>query len=324
MEILTFKEVLNDFAHAVSEKKYLKLEYGKWRKLVVETVDKLISLELDGNTIFLMKVEGVPYETNYGTKIKKIRKDIDWFECDDKSFGQFLNDKYFSDKVINNKEIEKEKSNMDCVVSKNMFNFDFGVISNGEIRMSPFGMAMMNVEGQWVCYDAANDQVVNVDGLIFDIKGMLFKMPVALKDVAVGDMIRHQGHYVYVIDFPADGNGLVVVDVEQGENRVIRPTTNMFGFNFVTKVVSMFNMTGMCGAPSAEQPFGNIMPLLMMNQFMGNGENLFGDNGDMSQLMMMSMFMGGTNPFANMFAAAPTHECHCKGEGCQASTNPAN
>ena len=307
MDILKFDCVLNDFRDAVGRKLYTKVDYEMWRKLCREA--------LDVGTMTTM------YYATATDTIHITGKEDYTFSIYDYSFGTFLYDKYFA-----NKEIKEEKENKEMKVSS-MFNFDFGPVSNGSVRMSPCGMATMNSEGQWVSYDAANDQIVNVEGLTFDIQGMLFKMPVAIKDVQVGDMIVHQGNYVYVIDFPGDSNGLVVVDIEQGENRVVRPTTNLFGFNFVTKVVSMFNMNGFAGSPSADQPFGNIFPLMMMSQMFGESQSsdgtIFGGM-DMGQLMMMSMFAGGGNPFANMFAGAPSHGCACGGCSSHEATEAAN
>ena len=68
------------------------------------------------------------------------------------------------------------------------------------------------------------------------------------------------------------------------------PVTSIFGFNYVTKVVSLMNVNA--GAPSAENPFGNLMPFMMMSSVMGDNS----DN-DFSKMMMM----GGSNPFTAMF-----------------------
>ena len=81
-------------------------------------------------------------------------------------------------------------------------------------------------------------------------------------------------------------DGIHCIDILNSENKVIVPVTNMFGFNFVTKVVSLMNFNA--AQPSAENPFGN----LMMSSVMGDDS----DN-DFSKMMMMSMMMGGSNPF---------------------------
>lgn len=45
-----------------------------------------------------------------------------------------------------------------------------------------------------------------------------------------------------------------------------------------------------------QNPFGNLMPFMMMSSVMGDDS----DN-DFSKMMMMSMMMGGSNPFTAMF-----------------------
>jgi hypothetical protein len=78
-----------------------------------------------------------------------------------------------------------------------------------------------------------------------------------------------------------------VTDVRAGETKNIIPTRNMFGFNFMTKVVSLFG--AFTDAPTADQPFGNMLPFLMM-----------GENKDIDPMMMFFMMgQGGTNVMAN-------------------------
>lgn len=42
-----------------------------------------------------------------------------------------------------------------------------------------------------VSYDKANNEIVNVDLIDFDAKGMIYAMPCAIKDIQVGDVIKH-------------------------------------------------------------------------------------------------------------------------------------
>ena len=117
-------------------------------------------------------------------------------------------------------------------------------------------------------------------------------MPAAIKDLRAGDMVLHRGKPMYVQSVEEDG--IHCIDILNSENKVIVPVTNMFGFNFVTKVVSLVNFNA--AQPSAENPFGNLMPFMMMSSIMGDDS----DN-DFSKMMMMSMMMGGSNPFTAMF-----------------------
>ena len=196
----------------------------------------------------------------------------------------------------------------------NMFsalNLDFGPVASNVIRISPFGLAIKTANREWHTYDAANQKIVDVSDFSFSLGDtpILYKMPVAPAAVAVGDLILHNGIPVYVIDFENAANkaaGIIVIDTDSNERKTILPVCNVFNFNFITKVVSLFNFgTGansLFGTPSAEQPFGNILPMMMMSEMFGK-DSKSGDKTDIFTMMMMSqMFSSGANPFANMFS----------------------
>ena len=60
------------------------------------------------------------------------------------------------------------------------------------------------------------------------------------------------------------------------------PTKNIFGFNFYTKIVSLFD--GCFDAVSNENPFGNMFPFLLME-----------NNNNITDVMMMMMLSGNKN-----------------------------
>jgi hypothetical protein len=61
----------------------------------------------------------------------------------------------------------------------------------------------------------------------------------------------------------------------------------MFGFNFVTKIVSLFNTVG-DNAPTPDAPFGNMLPFMLMNE-----------GTDKIDPMMMMFMMGGKMDMSN-------------------------
>ena len=189
---------------------------------------------------------------------------------------------YYAKKANENKNDEGEKTKMKG------FNFDFGPCTNDQVRMSMYGLAIKNASGEWVSYN--DGQVVNVDVLNFDGAKYMFKMPVAVKDIAVGDIVIHNRVPMFVESVE---NGIHVVDIRAGEKKEILPTTNMFGFNFVTKIVSLFN--AFQSSPTPDQPFGNMLPFLMLND--EDGKSM--DSDTMLMFMMMQNQSGSTNIFAN-------------------------
>lgn len=171
------------------------------------------------------------------------------------------------------------------------FNFDFGKITNDSIRMSMYGMAVKNTSGVWTAYDKNTGDLMDVDVFNFDGSNFLFKMPVAIKDIAVGDVVIHARKPMFVISKTEAGD-LVAIDPVAGEKKTIMPSKNMFGFNFATKVVSLFdNLMGQ--TPTSENPFGNMWMLMLMD-----GKS---DMKDMLiPMMLMSQANGSTNAFNPM------------------------
>ena len=117
----------------------------------------------------------------------------------------------------------------------------------------------------------------------------MYKMPVPISDIKVGDIVVHNRVPMFVTDILGNGT-FAVVDVRASESKTIIPVRNMFGFNFMTKVVNLFG--NMMGTPSADQPFGNMLPFLMM------GEDKPADD-DTLFLFMLMQNQSGSNVFNN-------------------------
>ena len=192
--------------------------------------------------------------------------------------------------------------------SKNMkdFNFDFGPCGN-DIHMSMYGLAIKNINNEWVSYDKTAKDIINVGILnIADAGKYMYKMPVAVSDVRIGDVVVHNGVPMFVTGNNHDGS-FSVVDVRVGEAKAIIPTKNMFGFNFMTKVVNLFD--NFMSTPNSNNPFGNMLPFLMMGDnknfdpmmfmFM-MGQNGFNSNDMFSNPMMMYMLMKDNKNFDPM------------------------
>ena len=166
-------------------------------------------------------------------------------------------------------------------------NFDFGPCGN-TVRLSMYGMAIQNISGEWVSYNPDSREIINVD--VFNMADggkYMYKMPVAIADVKEGDIVIHNRVPMFVTAVNENGT-FEVTDVRAGEAKTVIPTRNMFGFNFMTKVVSMFG--AFANAPTADQPFGNMLPFLMLN----------GENGkDIDPMMMFFMMNQGGNGAMN-------------------------
>lgn len=206
------------------------------------------------------------------------------------------------------------------------FNFDFGPMNGNVVRMSVYGLAVKNKTGSWVAYDAKNEEIMDVDVFNFDGSKFMYRMPVAINDVAVGDVIVHMSVPMFIVGKSEDGKAVYAVDPVAGERKEIMLTKSPFGFNFVTKVV---NFLGNAFNADASNPFGNLGLMMMLSEdnkgmgdmlpfmLMANGGNANGF--DLSNPMVMYMMCkDGAGDLPMMLAlsgafnkpAAP-HVCNC-------------
>jgi hypothetical protein len=229
-------------------------------------------------------------------------------------------------KIVNNMTSlnstkEKENNNM------KFGNFDFGPVDSS-VRMSLYGMAIKNASGTYVAYDKATNQIMDVD--IFNFEGankFIYKMPVAIKDIAVGDVIIHQRVPMHVMELPKEKNYIVAIDPYHGERKEIVLSKSPFNFDFITKVVSLVDFTN---SANTSNPFGNMLPLLLMGEsksdemlpflFMMNGQSgmtqnpmlmyaLMNKGGKMEDMLPLMLMCGSQ---LNPAGCSGTCAGHCK------------
>lgn len=193
-----------------------------------------------------------------------------------------------TDDLCKNCKNYEKKDNEEKENKMKGFNFDFGKITNDSIRMSMYGMAVKNTSGVWTAYDKSTGDLMDVDVFNFDGSNFLFKMPVAIKDIAVGDVIIHARKPMFVVSKTEAGD-LVAIDPVAGEKKTIMPIRSPFGFNFATKVISLFdNLMGQ--TPTSENPFGNLWMLMLMD-----------GKSDMKDMLVPMMLMNQANGSTNAF-----------------------
>ena len=223
---------------------------------------------INSNTIFTDTIASTT--TTLGSQIDAIKDKCAMIDNDyiDDRINKVLN----KQNTFNNNVDDKKGNN-----KMKAFNFDFGPCTNDNIRMSMYGLAVKNATGTWVSYNPESKEIIDVDVFNFDGGKFLYKMPVAIKDVKVGDIVIHNRKAMFVTEIAEAG--MIAIDPQAGEEKKILLTKSPFGFNFATKVVSLFNMTS--DAPTPDAPFGNMLPFLMMSE--SNGEF------DMNTMLMLSM-----------------------------------
>lgn len=275
-----FAAILDEFSKLYTQKnkEMERIDYDSWKYLV-----RIAKAET--RSLMIARVEGEDDKII----IVDPKKEMPYALLDTtKEFNKLL----FPNPISKN-ENQKEK---DMPTMK----FDFGPVTSDAISISPYGMAVKDSHGNALAYNPTTGQTVDVTGFTFDFKGMIYKMPAAINAIQPGDMVLHNGRPMYVTE--VNGSNISTIDILASEAKTVIPVANMFGFNFVTKIVSMLNIGG--ANPSPDQPFGNLMPIMMASMVFGNdGDSPFGGDMDMGKMFMMSAIFGGAsgNPFANMF-----------------------
>ena len=187
-------------------------------------------------------------------------------------------------------------------------NFDFGPVKNDSVRLSPYGLAVKNLDGSWVAYDGSSDSIIDVDVFNFEGKNLIYKIPAAPHTIRTGDIIVHQGKAMHVVADVCEGDTCVsVIDPRAGESKEILFTKSPFGFTFVTKLVSLLDMPGIDANP--DNPFGNMWPLALMGDKDCDAATMMAfmmiSNGgdcqfDMSNPMMMYALMSQSGSDNNL------------------------
>lgn len=187
---------------------------------------------------------------------------------------------------------QKENKIMNINTNKLFKNLEFGKVRSDAIKFSINGLAFKQEDGSYATYDVDKHEFTDVSAFVFDTD-FIFAMPVAANTLKKGDIVRHMNKYVVVLGFYEEDNTIKVADPFAGEEKVLIPTKNMFGFNYYTKIMNIFE--GFNAKPDADNPFGNLMPLMFAD----------GDF-DTTAMLAMAMMQNGTstdifnNPFMRM------------------------
>lgn len=164
------------------------------------------------------------------------------------------------------KNDEKKETNNNTKMNKL-----FGKISNSKLKYSMYGLAVQNKDNNFVAFDVKTNKLIDVSGMTFDFNSF-YKMPKAIKDIAPGDIIYHMGNPIFVYSIN-DNNRIVGLDPVEGEERIIVPSVSPFGFEYVSIIINPLKNN----QPTEDTPFGNMLPMLMLE----------GKNDNMLPLLMM-------------------------------------
>lgn len=236
--------------------------------------------------------------------------------------------KWYADVINHNESEEENKENNTKRENEKMRNarenkgfnlrtifagLEFGLVKGNDFKMSIYGIAFKNTTGKlieertmngigkvspetkYVAYDKSKGELIDVDCMNFEANGMIMKMPVAMSQVAVGDVIIHQGSPVVVKAIREDKN-LEVIAPGVAEIKIVMPIKNMFGFNFYTKVMPLLDMNTFATGANDDNPFGTMMPMMLMSSMMDTDSEM----DPMTMMLMMNSMNGETIDMQSM------------------------
>lgn len=310
-------DIFNHFNSAVHQGSYKKLNYKSWRNIQTWLTDeKWQEFEVSRQWVRVPdEIANNKYDYHDEERIfigpysyTRIVPNPEELHLDDNSFGTWLDYELAISNISTDSSIHTSVDTINswnadslkygtistndnfCIQTEKKenkemkFNFDFGPVDSS-VRMSLYGMAIKNAAGTYVAYDANSKQVMDVDILNFEgANKLMYKMPVAIKDVRSGDVVVHNRKPCFV-QMVCDDNRFKVLDIFDGEEKTIVPARSPFGWDFLTKVVCLYNFNN----ADTNNPFGNMLPLLLLSN---------GKTDDMLPFLLMSQ--GGadfaTNP----------------------------
>lgn len=193
---------------------------------------------------------------------------------------------------------------------QNSFNGLFGKVAPGMCRLTMNGNIAVKCANGYKSYNVKKGTLTNVTNFCFNVGDEMFFV-IPTNKVEVGDIILVQGKPKCVTE--ANKKVITVIDYENSEVRQVVPERHVFmgSTYFYGKIFSMFGNSFKGGKGP-----GNFIKMMMLSQMMGNNAN-GGMMGNVGQMMAMSMFMGGNNPFDGMFdfqLDAPVEETDPKEE----------
>lgn len=292
---LYVKEMQEEFSAIEAQKKYEMLQ------------TKLETESIVGHRLF-------PSELEAAEELRAFENVLDADEALKPLINETLTVRNGKDMYITNNN--KEEKDTMSEIFKNVFgDMQFGKLTTNKIKYSVSGVAFADKNDKFFVYK--DNRAIDVTGMT--INAPMFAMPVAVNQIQPNDVVRFKDDYVIVKELVEDG--VKVVNPIDGDIRTIIPQVNIFGFNYITKVINPFE--SFANTANETNPFGNIMPFMLMGDLkgdkddmfkfmlmsqMGNGTNmnqmlpfmLMSDSGkdnDFLTMMMMTQMMGNNNPF---------------------------
>lgn len=188
-------------------------------------------------------------------------------------------------KTINKTE-EKGKKSM-----KKMFKNIKGFDNIGMVE-GVFGLSFMDnqlavkVGDSFFSFNKETGVITDASTFVMELPLPAMVLPAQVSELKVGDIILHEGQYVFVKEAGQDEVTIVTAGGEQKTKTLVKNAL-MGNLNFVEKLTSPFGDA----FTTQNQNGGNIFSNPMMMMAMMDGKD--GDSDDMFKMMMMSQMFTG-------------------------------
>jgi FtsZ-interacting cell division protein YlmF len=219
-----------------------------------EMVKKYFNLtNLSDEVAFLTKLMNV---NSFGETLSKT--DEEFSETNEQSKKTAQQDQ--TSKKLINSNTQKGDSTM---MKKIFGNTYFGAVKEN-VKMSIYGPAFYNDTSKtFMAYDKNTSTFIDVNEIVFDF-GMYYIMPVAAAEVKEGDFINHTGTWEGWMRVEKTEFGIIHgINIFTQEVKIVHPKKNIFGFDFVSKLLNPMEMMFGGIGPNSDNPFGNILPLML-------------------------------------------------------------
>ena len=281
-----YSDTLLAYLESLLNDSYYKLLHNKYERVfridIQHSILRIVHYHMcnNFNELYNLKeaYENISSSTHYFETIWQNEKDF--FKQQQRNNAKKINKiNNNENENTNNTNTKKEGTNS---MTKLFPSLKCGKVE-GDVKLCHLGVAVKNSEGVYVAYDKTSCSIVDVDIASVDGDSFLYQIPVQTKDIAVNDCILHNGVPCVVIA----KNPIKAINLINGTEDTVKITTNMFGFNFVTKVVSMMDLAGFTGG--TDNSMTSMLPLLMLSE--GNGDS---NNDTMKTMLMMQMMQQGS------------------------------
>lgn len=318
VEHKTFASWLEEYANCVKDitYKYGKEPYSIWRKVKTAVFDDnsnfLIKISSFSKTVLVENNKNERVYTGFSTDCrlgefiydKLIERSctntptLTWTPTNE--LGTLHLDNYYNSNISVSNNIDSlqeevnrikeglnknySKDNKEKKMNNDFINFDFGPADENQFAISPYGIATYSpIANTWLVYNKETNEVIDAKIFHFDLKGFFYKIPTPISNISVGNIILHMGTPMFVKSVNTD-NTITAVNYDESSVTTILPMKSPFGFNFVTKIISLMNIDNIHA--NKDNPFGSMLPFLMMKDssidpmmfFLMNQNNPLGDN----------------------------------------------